>query len=390
MKNNNLEKISSEEKITGEEFQICIADTLAEKKAIYEFRYKTYVEEMEKYKLKLTHQDKELSDEMDEWGILIYVKTGKDVIGTLRMNIGKMSDFPKTIVEELSMRDFQEYYDANTNYQVATVTKLIVALEYRSSSVLYIMMSKAYEVYSRTGGQFAFGGGNLHLLRFYEKMGFHRYGKNFEDFGYGLISALVLLTDDMKHFRAIRSPLFRIARKKTMINSQDVNWFHEKFMKKLNIVNSQLVTADELWAILCERLHALPTEVIEILQELSIEEAKKFLHACSSIVQCAPGETITVQGDISYSHNILLSGSLKSLTFIKPIREYKIPGQYFGANGLTEHHKHLEEIVTTTQSEILVLTGFTFPKFSKANLDIANKIMKKMITMTRNPVFHLK
>lgn len=32
MKNNNLEKITSEEKAIGEEFQICIADTLAEKK----------------------------------------------------------------------------------------------------------------------------------------------------------------------------------------------------------------------------------------------------------------------------------------------------------------------------------------------------------------------
>ena len=389
MNNNNLGQVTMKEKNMGEGFKVCVANTLAEKKAIYQFRYKVYVEEMAKNKL--MNRNKELSDEMDQWGILIYVKNGEEVVGTARMNIGKMVDFPEEIIEELAMKKFHEYYVCtNTDYQVALLSKLMVAVEYRSSSVLYLMLVKLYEFHFKTGVQFSFTGCSLHLIRFYEKMGFHRYSKNFTDFGYGLLSPVVVLVDDVKHFGSIRSPLFRIVRKKATINSKDVEWLHEKLTKKLNIVNSQLVTADELWSILCERLHGLPTEVIEILQELSIEEAKLFLHACSSIVQCAPGETITVQGDVSYSHNILLSGSLKSLTFIKPIREYKIPGQYFGANGLTEHHKHLEEIVTTTQSEILVLTGFDFPKFSKANLDIAHKIIKKMITMTRNPVFHLK
>ncbi|MBP2633408.1 MAG: cyclic nucleotide-binding protein [Firmicutes bacterium] len=391
MKRNNLEKITSEEEMIGEGVQICIANTLAEKKAIYQFRYKIYVEEMAKDKLNLIYHDKEISDKMDEWGILIYVKNDKEVVGTARLNFGKISDFPEEIVEKLSMKDFYEYcVSSNIDDQVAFVSKFIVAEEFRSSSVAYLMLIEFYKFYFEKGGAFFFAGCNLHLLRFYEKMGCHRYGKNFNAFGYGLLCPIVALAEDVNHFRTIRSPLFRIAGKKITINSKNVEWFHEKFTEKLNIVNSQLVTTDELWSILCERLHALPTEVIEILHDLSIEEAKKFLHACGSIVQCAPGEAITVQGDVSYSYNILLSGRLKSLTFINPIKEYHIPGQYFGANGLTEHHKHLEEIVTVTQSEILVLTGFTFPKFSKANLDIAHKIMKKIITMARNPVFHLK
>lgn len=391
MNNNHLEKITEEEKAIGAEFKICIATTLAEKKAIYQFRYKIYIEEMSKYKLKLTHRDRELSDEMDEWGILIYVKNGKEVVGTARINIGKIADFPEVVIENLGMNDFYEYCaSTNSDYQVAYVSKLMVALEYRSSSVLYLIMSKVYEIYSKAGVQFAFAACNLHLLRFYEKMGYHRYGENFTDFGYGLLSPIIMLPNDLQYFRKIRSPFFRIARKKANIDSQELEWFHEKFTNQLNIVNSQLVTADELWSILCEHLHGVPTEVIKLLQDLSIEEAKLFLHSCGSIVQCAPGEIITVQGDVSYSYNILLSGSLKSLTFQNPVREYTIPGQYFGANGLTEHNKHTEEIVTTTQSEILVLTGFAFPKFSHANLDIAHKIIKKMITMSRNTVFHLK
>lgn len=388
--NNNLEKNAIQEKNIGEEFKVCIAETLAEKKAIYQFRYKVYVEEMAKYKLNLMHHDRELSDAMDEWGILIYVKKNQEVIGTVRINIGKMSDFPEEVAAELSMEEFDNYYAGKESYKVATVMKLMVALEYRSSSVLYLMLSKFYEIYSEKGVQFSFGAGNLHLLRLYEKMGYHRYSKNFTDFGYGLLSPLVMLTDDLNHFRTIRSPFLRLARKKAVVNLQDVEWFHEKFTKNSNIVNSQLITADELWSILTDRLHRLPTEAIEILQDLSTEEAKLFLHSCSSIVQCAPGEVITVQGDVSYSHYILLSGSLKSLTFQNPVKEYTIPGQHFGANGLTEHNNHIEEIVTMTQSEILILTSYAFPKFSNANLDIAHKIIRKMIKMSRNEIVHLK
>ncbi|WP_110954943.1 cyclic nucleotide-binding domain-containing protein [Anaerosinus massiliensis] len=390
MNNQNLKKVLTKKKSTEENFQVCIANTLEEKKAIYQFRYEVYVEEMLKYKLKLVHQDKELADEMDEWGVLIYVKNGEEVIGTARINIGKISDFPKAIVEQLSLKEFQEYCDNNADYQFATVTKLMVGFNYRSSSALYLMMSKGYELYMQKGVQFSFGGGNCHLLRLYEKMGYHRYGKNFEDFGYGLLSPIVMLTNDLNHFRTIRSPFFRIAKKKANGNSAEINWFHEKFTKRLGIVNSQLIKPDELWSILCQRFNALPIEVIEILRDLSVEEAKIFLHACSSIVQCAPGELITTQGDVSYSHYVLLSGSLKSLTFENPIREYTVPGQYFGANGLTGHNKHTEDIVTTSQAEILVLTGFAFPRFSNANLDIAHKIIKRSIALSRNTMIRFK
>lgn len=390
MDNQNLGKAVLEEKRLEENFQVCVAQTLEEKKEIYQFRYKVYVEEMSKNKLNIIYRDNEIVDDMDDWATLIYVKNNKEIVGIARMNIGKFLDFPTEVFENLSMETFYEYYNVKDEFQVAFVTKLMVAMEYRSSSVLYLIMGKVYEFYHQMGIQFAFGACNLHLLQFYEKMGYHRYGKNFEDFGYGLLSPIVMLTNDLNHFRTIRSPFFRIARKKADANSKEIEWFHEKFTERLGIVNSQLVKPDELWSILCQRLNALPIEVIEILRDLSVEEAKIFLHACSSIVRCAPGEIITTQGDVSYSHYVLLSGSLKSLTFENPIREYTIPGQYFGANGLTGHNKHTEDIVTTSQAEILVLTGFAFPRFSNANLDIAHKIIKRSIALSRNTMIRFK
>ncbi|MDR3542870.1 MAG: hypothetical protein P4L69_18185, partial [Desulfosporosinus sp.] len=114
-------------------------------------------------------------------------------------------------------------------------------------------------------------------------------------------------------------------------------------------------------------------------------EAKKLLHCCGSLVPCDPGNILTNQGDVSYTYNILLSGKLKSMTFIKPEKEYTVPGQPFGANGLTEHNKHLEDIATIDSLEILILSGLAFQRFCHTNPEIAHKVIRRMRSMTKPP-----
>ncbi len=247
-----------------------------------------------------------------------------------------------------------------------------------------------YDLSCRNQVQFGFSACNVHLLRLYEQMGFHRYSKNFVDPGYGLLFPVVMPVDDIQHFRIIYSPLLRIARKRKDINTQAVEWFHEKFTRHSHIVNSQLVEEEELWSMLDNKLKKPPTEAITILRELSVTEAKKFLHSCGSLVQCAAGDIITNQGDISYSHNILLSGRLKSLTFQRPVKEYTSPGQHFGANGLTEHTKHTEDIVAIDAAEILVLSGMAFQRFFHSHPEIAHKIVQTTINLARNTLLSMK
>jgi len=231
--------------------------------------------------------------------------------------------------------------------------------------------------------QFAFGGCNFHLLRLYEQIGFHRYSKNFVDPGYGLLAPIVLAIDDIQHLRLVRSPFWRIARKREALSTQAVERFHAMFLKHSTIINSQIATEEELWSILCKYLDYPPTEAITIMGNLSVAEAKKFLHCCSIFIQCNAGDIITNQSDVSYSHNILLSGRLKSLTFHHPVKEYTLPGQHFGANGLTERTKQTEDIAAIDFSEILIFSGMAFQKFFNSYPDIGHKIIQNMIHLTR-------
>lgn len=384
MTNNYKKTISyTTEEISEGSINIGIAITAAEKKEIYHFRYRIYIEEMSRPIAKVDHVNKLLYDELDEWGILLFAKIGSELIATARINIGTIYDFPQEEVEFLSLGTFQDCYTDGRDHKFALTTKIMIDPAQRSSQAFYLLIAKCYELCCHNEVEFMFGICNLHLIRLYEKLGTHRYTKNVFLPDYGLLTPIVLLINDIQYFRMIRSPLFRIARKRDTVNTQAVEWFHTRFTKHSPIINSQIVTEDDLWTVLCERLACPPTEAITILSKLSVTEAKKFLHSCSSYVHCDSGQLITTQGDISYSYNVLISGRLKSLTFLHPSKEYSLPGCHFGANGLTEHTKHTEDITVISFAEVLVLSGIAFQKFYHTHPDIAHKIVQSIISITQ-------
>jgi len=388
MTNNDSKTMSHATENLESSITIGIATTPMEKKEIYHFRYQIYVDEMSKHIANIDYANKLLYDELDEWTFLLYAKIGSDIIGTARINIGTLADFPQKLAEFLSLDTFQNFQ--NEDHKFAYVTKLMVAPSHRSSPVLYLLLAKCYELCYSNQVQFVFGACNFHLLRLYEQIGFHRYSKNFVDPGYGLLAPIVFLLNDIQHLRMVHSPFFRIARKRGAVNTQAIEWFHTKLTNYSSIINSQIITEEELWSILHKHFACPPTEAITVLRELSVTEAKRFLHCCGSFIQCDPGNIITNQGDVSYSYNILISGRLQSLTFQRPIKEYTSPGQHFGANGLTNHTKHTEDIAAIDFVEILVLSGIAFKKFFHSYPEIAHKIVQSIGSLTKNKLLSIK
>ncbi len=373
---NNMKTVVDSTESLEAPITIGIANNLEEKKEIYQFRYKIYIKEMSKQLEETDYENQLLYDEFDKWGFLLYAKIGSEIVGTLRVNVGTAAEFPQIMIDVFSMEVYRTCDSANEVQKFALCTKLMVEPRYRNSTVLYLLMAKSYEIFYSNKVDFVFAYCNLYLLRLYEQMGFYRIGRNFLPTGYGLCAPIVLLINDLAHLRKVRSLFYRMARKKEVLNSGAIEWFYKKFTNHSSTINSQLVSEEELWNILCERLKSQPTEAIPLLRDLSVAEAKKFIHYCGVFVQCEAGDLISGQGDVSYSYDILISGKLKSLTFQRPIKEYKIPGQHFGANGLTEHNRHFEDIAAVDSVEILVLSGLAFQKICRAYPEIAHKIVQ--------------
>lgn len=355
-------------------FTVEIATNAVDKRAIYAFRYRVYVEEMSK-QLKSYHQEL-LYDAMDDWSLLVCIKAGSEIVGTARVNIGPIQQFPDELITQLELDRFQKFYNGKEYQNFALSTKVVVAPEYRNSQVLYLVIAKAYELYCEYHVQFSFGGCNMYLLRLYEEVGLHRFGRNFIDPGYGLITPIVWLVDDVNHMRGLHSPFYRQARHRTGLNQEVRSWFFNEFPETGNFVNSQLVSEEQLWAELSSRLDGSPLQML-LLEGLSEDEAKKFLHKCGLIAPCHAGDQITTKGDPSNEVNILLNGRLEM-----DGPGMILPGQHFGATGLEGSSHQPNNIFAVTPAEILVLSRIAFPKFRHRYPDIAGRVLQNIARMT--------
>ena len=380
--NKELQAVENRQKEAQKPLIVSIATTAEEKKAIYAFRYRVYVEEMSRQLKPIGNDQELLYDEMDEWSFQVYVKAGSEIVGAGRVNIGSIGDFPSDLVKGLSLDRFQKFYEGKKDQKFALSTKVMVAPEYRNSQVLYFIIAKGYELYCEHRVQFSFGGCNIYLLRLYEGIGLRRFGRNFIDPGYGLITPIVWLVDDIEHMRTLHSPFYRLARKREGVDKQVVDWFFSEFPEASTVINSQLVTEEELWAALCSRLGNSPAKAMPLLHGLSETDAKKFLHKCGLVAQCHPGDRIVTSGDPSNELNILLTGELQTAILSKPGVNRILPGQHFGAAGLIDHTKHTQDVAAATLTEILVLSRIAFPKFRHRYPDIANQVVENLYRIT--------
>ncbi|MGI6091839.1 MAG: cyclic nucleotide-binding domain-containing protein [Veillonellaceae bacterium] len=363
-----------------EKIQIGIASTEYEKEAIFRLRYHIYVEEMYRQPVVIDHGSKMLFDELDKWAFLLYAKIGSEIIGTMRVNIGLIEQFPRGLAKLLYMDNFKTFCQESGCPLVAFSSKLMVSPAYRNSPALHLLSAKGYELYCNHHVQFNFGGCNFYLLRLYEQFGCRRFGRNFIDPGYGMLTPFVLMVNDASHLKAVRSPFIRIARKRGIDDRTATEWFYQEFPEAASGINSQLVTEEELWDFLCQKLGGLPQEIIPALRGLTEVEARSFLYSTSVSVHCYPGDHLITAGLISDELNILMSGRL--ISFDQSCRSTSLvhPGQHFGKIGLFGQAIQNVNIKADTDSDILVVSRQAFTSFSRSKPGIAYKIKRNLLS----------
>jgi len=359
-----------------EPIRIGFATAPEERREVYQFRYSIYAEEIAYDLTNADHQNKLLYDELDEWAILLTAHIGSTLIGTARINIGKISDFPSDLVHAYRMDKFKKFYNENDATPLfAIFSRGMISPQYRSSATMYLLGVKLYELCCDRHIQFAFLNCTFHLIPFYENTGHIRIDKNTVDPNdKSPLASFVLLMDNVDHLRAVQSPLFRIARKKSSLHKEVVDWFYSEFAHEINTtINSRFITAEDLWTIIYQYLGKAPNQSIPILKDLSILEAKIFIHSCSSIVHCQIRDHIVSLGNTSQEHIILLSGKAYSskLGII-------YPGQCCGENGLACSTTHTSSAIALDDLNILVFSFYNFGSFQKRHPNIAHKVIRNI------------
>lgn len=184
---------------------IRVSTSEAERFRVYSFRYHIYIEEMVKPYRNADHQQKLLTDPLDEGSTLLYAEEEGEVIGTLRINWGDSAlAFDN---ENFALSRFPDFRRSTFSF----CTRLMVSPKFRRTMLTTELAETAYRCARERGVALNFISCIRPLIPFFERLGYRRYKNEFIDPNVGPQVPLVLFLKDVGHLRCVKSPFYKEA-----------------------------------------------------------------------------------------------------------------------------------------------------------------------------------
>ncbi len=352
--------------------QIRIAAGPKDREAVYAFRYQIYVEEMGKQLGYADPSQKMLLDDLDEMAHHYLVEQDGKIIATARLNYATETPFGDHWRQLYQLAHWDEF----PAEAISMSSRLMVAPEWRGSSVLGALLLQLFEHSRARGVRFNFLNCSPSLLEFYEQLGYRRYADGFVDTDVGYRVPMVFMTEDVDYMRLVHSPFLRLARKLPS-SGADTQWFESKFPGHAAHVNRRLVDAEGFWSMLEQNLHTDPRETISLLTDLDEEEAQQFLKT-GTVLPCKAGDIIIRPGDVGDEMFVILDGAISvwggdddcpvSLALLGP-------GQIFGEIAFVSKEPRTAKVVAETDVKLLILTQSFFRKAMIKMPAIVSKVL---------------
>jgi hypothetical protein len=178
----------------------------AEKQEIYRFRYRIYVEELQRPQHYADHSQKTVIEPLDTSGYLLAAYDAKgDIVGTVRINYvrdGNLSYYPQLYRLNVTDKNFSD---------TSITTKFMVSAKYRKSSQLAKLM--VLECYKRAvitdGIKVDIIDVNDGLIKFFQHLGY-RLQDVINHPEYGAVNLMRLDAYDISHLTAVKSPFCNV------------------------------------------------------------------------------------------------------------------------------------------------------------------------------------
>lgn len=184
-------------------YEIKIAETEEELYELYQFRYKVYVEEMQRPQKDANHDLKIITDELDVGAANLIAKHENKIVGAARINLAdSISDFYMDFYEALLIKD------SRIN-NISIVTRLMIDSEHRNTTLAPRIFIGCYEYGINRGTRFNYVDCNNHLIEFFESFGYRYYIGKKDHYEYGLVNPLILDLHDIDHLMKVKSPFVK-------------------------------------------------------------------------------------------------------------------------------------------------------------------------------------
>ena len=343
-----------------------------DRERIFRFRYDVYVIEMGKSPAEADHQKKIIRDELDEDAHLLYAEDEGQIVGTVRLNCRSKKKFPDVWEQRYDIEKFAPSFGDH----ISMTSRMMVAKDYRGSSVPAALVGAVYSAGREMGSKFDFCNCAPSLLEFYEQIGFRRFTDGFVDEDNGYHVPLVMVVRDTQYLRQVRSPLYRVARNFEHEPETGV-WFQETFPSHAGIANSRTRNTEEFWKQLSDQLADPPTECIPLFESLSDKEVSNFLRS-GTVLSLQPGDRIIRQGDVGDEMYIILSGVAEAVSR-KEEQEHSLAimskGQIFGEVAFISTAVRSADVNALTEMQVLIISKGFLTRAMRKQPEISAKVL---------------
>jgi predicted GNAT family N-acyltransferase len=318
------------------------------------------------------HQKKIIRDELDDGAHLLYAEDEGQIVGTVRLNCRSKKKFPDVWEQRYDLEKFAPSFGDH----ISMTSRMMVAKDYRGSSVPAALVGAVYSAGREMGSKFDFCNCAPSLLEFYEQIGFRRFTDGFMDEDNGYHVPLVMLVRDTQHLRQVRSPLYRVARNFEH-EPETGEWFQKTFPSHAGIANSRSRNTEEFWKQLSDQLAAPPAECIPLFESLSDEEVSGFLRS-GTVLSLQPGDRIIRQGDVGDEMYIILSGVAEAVSR-KEEQEHSLAimskGQIFGEVAFISTAVRSADVNALTEMQVLIISKGFLTRAMRKQPEISAKVL---------------
>ena len=283
--------------------EVRIARSEEEREAIFRLRYATYVEEMHLYRAKADHTRRWLRDADDDTAHLMYARTGGEVVGALRIDLGQENTIPGPLAERFSLERFTALVPQE---QLSVVGRYMVRQDMRGTVVPYRLVRECIRFHLEQGLELLFCDCQPHLLNLYLSLGFRPHLGTFDHPEFGVMVPLVLVLRDREHLEWVGSPLKSLLPPDAPASEVPAR-VAPLLERARGVLSQELSDPDQYW----REVHGLmgPTRP-SVFAGLSEPELKAVL-ASSHVIECAPGDYLIRRGQVTRTVFVVLSGSLE-------------------------------------------------------------------------------
>ncbi len=278
----------------------------AEREAIYRFRYRVYVEEMNRYRSIADHAGKRLVEPDDSRSHLFLASDGQDVVGTMRLTWGGDAPFSE---RHIGQYDLEPFLAEVPQDQMIVGERFMVDKAYRGTDLIFRLFRAYLRFVNARRIQLIFGDSEPHLLNLYQGLGFRTYSdKNVNSAETGYLIPLIMVAEDLDYMHAVKSPLARVL--EDFGPGSRVPPCVPRLLSTGGAVTSQRLSARDDYRRGIESALELAASKVLLFDGLSEDQVQKCLSK-SSLIECRKGDRLIKKGNVAQNMFVIVSGILE-------------------------------------------------------------------------------